>query len=87
MTKIEEVARAICKAEGYDFDELADGFRGVIDQQRYLHLARSAIAAMRDPTVDMCENGAQALEPYNPSLRTMRKAFRAMIDRVLSEGK
>lgn len=64
MTKIEEVARAICKAQGLDWDAQADGMTSGggdgDEQQGYIEMAVAAIEAMREPSAAMIEAACDA---------------------------
>lgn len=51
MEMVERVARAICEANGDDWDR--EGVDGLADS--YVPLARAAIEAMRGPTDDMLD--------------------------------
>jgi len=100
MTKIEEVARAIC--EGSIFKMTVGGEQEPIEVVRarvdanwhhwrnhYLPVARAAIAALRDPSHEMKCNGRQFLPctPGGVSNAAAEDVFNAMIDATLAEDK
>jgi hypothetical protein len=74
VTMIEKVARAICKTHGaFDPDALTDG---VAAWKYYVPEARSAIAAMREPTDEIIREAGQS----------QHEAYQAIIDAALKEN-
>jgi hypothetical protein len=74
VTMIEKVARAICKTHGaFDPDALTDG---VAAWKYYVSEARSAIAAMREPTDKIIREAGQS----------QHEAYQAIIDAALKEN-
>ena len=55
---IDQVARAICEAEGFGWESLLGTDETEYRQRKYRGLARAAIAAMREPTDAMKHAGA-----------------------------
>lgn len=84
MTPVERVARAIyersCADTDYDNLPWAQLLPTVTDA--YLGLARAAIAAMREPSPEMVEDGEDA----DLLAENVRQIWHAMIDAMLSEG-
>lgn len=85
MTKLEEVARAICEADNHAWPE--DDYNGRFQRRAFLKQARAAIAAMREPTEAMLmaareyggaftSNVKQDCEPY-------LEAWQEMVDEAL----
>ena len=66
---IERVARAIARSHGSD------------DWCAYAKTARAAVAAMREPTLDMLE----AALPDTPDWGYLPEEWQAMIDHVVNE--
>jgi hypothetical protein len=97
MIRLKEVARALAKENGDDFDliprdkahwvEMGSG-RGVneLRQHDYLGMARAAIDAMREPTSEMERVGNRNCWNHDQD-SDAAKAWRAMIDQALEESK
>lgn len=57
---VERVAKALCAADGMDWDAQSDPMtsgNGDDNTIAYLHSARAAISAMREPTEEMVSDG------------------------------
>ncbi len=77
---LEAVARAIWR-ETYRHDTLMEWHaikKGTMHHKRVVAAAHAAIAAMRQPTVDMCAAG------LDPRIGGIAPMWRAMIDAALS---
>lgn len=87
MTKIEQVARALCESDDANWDakdarETANGCTPEEQRDYWRDKARAAIEAMRNPTMDMMK-AARAHhegEHYLP-----HSLFNSMIDAALNE--
>lgn len=78
MTKLEEVARAICEADNHAWPE--DDYNGRFQRRAFLKQARAAIAAMREPTEAMTYAGDDAADqPF----RLAKHVWTTMIDEAL----
>lgn len=96
MTKLEEVARAICNAMGDDPDELGtliwEASGPVPNWKFYVSAARSAVEALREPNTAMIEGG-EALTHWSGTgsgcycdhHAEPERVFPAMIDAILKE--
>lgn len=92
MIPLERVARAICKADGDDWNR--EGNQGGL-MEVYGPLARAAVKAFRTPSAAMIEAGARAIHGTPDEWDALpagvkgqhrhdaRAAFRAMIDVIL----
>lgn len=93
MTKIEEVARAICCPSGCEWAPcLHDGDGEEPTAVRSVYLARAAIAALMEPSEGMIEAGFAADDvAYRTAGQgehaTPQAMFRAMLQAALDEGK
>lgn len=80
MTMIERVARALARHDNPKYENWWPG---------YERRARTAIAAMREPTETMVEGGAGIISNQDMAadrpLPTLSNAYRAMIETALSE--
>ena len=87
MTKIDEVARAMCEADGGDWFaadcmRTANGESPEEQRQYWTEKAIAAVKAMREPT-DLMGNGLPA--GYRPGSHSATEIWRAMVDAALSE--
>ncbi len=89
MTKLEEVARAICVAAGFDPEDDPNATGGPLftdvafpehwrKWHTFLRQARAAIEAVREPSWGMIEAGQDHV--------TRGDIWQSMIDAILSEG-
>ena len=89
MTKIEEVARAICGAQGLDWDAQADGMTsgggGDNEQEGYIAMAVAAITAMRTMTEQMETDVYHIAAVVELGRVDVRAAWAAGIDAALAE--
>lgn len=76
MSKVEEVARALCKQAGYGI--------GNDDWPVYVGAARAAIAALRVPTAAMLEAGNEQ-DRYDEGSAGAELHWQVMIDAALKE--
>lgn len=78
MTKIEEVARAICKSDNMDVDKWAN----------YVHIARAAISAMQLISPELADAGRKPCGTPDVTLSRlqMMAKFEAVCVAVLEEG-
>ena len=77
MTMAEKVARSL---HGEYFDSCTPA-----QQQFYLGQARDAIAALREPTRSMIEDGGDASNTNIGSFEDAENVWRAMIDAALKD--
>ena len=81
MSKVEEVARALCWANGQDPDLSLGGDKQNWLWMEYEHQAKRAIAAMREPSDWMVRHGVPPLERR----MDLAQVYNAMIDAALQE--
>jgi hypothetical protein len=83
MTKLEEVARAIWEAECKPCGDDVQAWQ--------LMVARAAVSAMRDPTIDQIAIGWQTLRREKTPVQLLgrgsglKEAYTAMLDAILNE--
>lgn len=84
---VERVARAMCDEINFSFDGFNDATR-----DKYMRMARAAIEAMREPTIEQTEavriGSRQQDTPPLPSCKEIWAAefvWRTMIDAALNE--
>jgi hypothetical protein len=83
MTKVEEVARAIAKIEGYDLpNDMSLPYAPGSRIGKTMSKARAAIEAMREPTIEMRRAGSEA---KTSSATAEYRIYAAMIDAALEE--
>lgn len=88
MSKIEEVARALCRQEG-EAPDLPTPHHPTVKHlwEHYIPSARAAIEAMRKPTVNMSMKGLVQSErdDINLTPEEVDDMWGAMVDAALSE--
>lgn len=90
MTPLEAMARAMCKADGYDPDadwREGDGVTMTFETDKperwrtYVAKCRAGLAAIREPTRELLA-AAYGHDAYDPAIRT---TITAMFDEILKE--
>lgn len=82
MTKLEEVARAICEADNHAWPE--DDYNGRFQRMAFIRQARAAVIAMREPTEGMRRAGIFATATRTVDATPDERAvWKAMIDEAL----
>lgn len=86
MIMIEKVARALCEAQGFKWEDQADAMTnasgGDDERDHYLEQARAAIEALREPNQEMLSIDA----PDMPAGGDVGDIWRDMIDKALNSA-
>lgn len=85
---VERVASELAAKVGLSFAALAsEDVNGIYGKEHWRGLARAAIAAMRDPTEAMLDQGWAAFSPPLPQIGGQYAMWTAMIDAALGGEK
>lgn len=84
MTMIEQVARALCKADRVKADSYDPEYNPI--WFHYVPKAIAAITAMREPT-DLMGNALNRMgRPYDAGSHSATEIWQALVDAALEEG-
>jgi hypothetical protein len=94
---IERVAKAICASYGHEWragtypamtgpNFEMEGLDADRLNNRWRHIAKAAIKAMRNPTEEMCSSGSEAHGVWGFGAADATPVFNAMIDAALSQA-
>lgn len=81
--KIEEIARALCRAAGINPDSQLGFLNSDKAWERYVESARAAVTAMREPSEAVRDAGKMAHIFVNGRIPRVDAIWNAMIDEML----